>query len=135
MWGGVERGTVNSGGFWYNQQSSSKVLGRLLLYTFFSSSLLLAHCWTKLNLWWLYFACFQTLNWGGLLKGKTIFFEHQNELLLSFTVFATTFVQEFWSIFYFLCLQGPEDKGNWKSNLVTCNINVLKDNVYNFLIW
>ena len=47
------------------------------------------------------FSCFWTLNWGGLLKGKTIFFEHQNELLLSFIAFATTFVQEFWLIFIF----------------------------------
>lgn len=62
----------------------------------------------------LFFSCFWTLNWGGLLKGKTIFFNNQNELLLSFTVFATTFVQDFWLIFYFLSLWGPEDKGNWK---------------------
>ena len=112
-----------SGGFWYNRQSSSKVLGRLLLYTFLPSSLLLVHCWTKLLL----FGCFQTLYRGGLLKGKTIIFEHKNELLSSCTAFATTFVQDFWLIFCFLCLRGPEDKGNWKSNLVTCNINVLKD--------
>ena len=50
------------------------------------------------------------MNWGGLLKGKTIFFEHQNELLLSFTAFATTFVQEFWLIFIFFVSKAQKTK-------------------------